>query len=1070
MKKLFSVIIILAMGYSLSAPAFAADAAWNVDVNGLWTQDNYWDPTTAPGAASPGVLSTDKATFSAHASADRLITVDAGRNIKFIDFGNTATFGYTLQTGAIALTNAGIIQTLAANGNHTDTISSAIAIQGDGGAATFTANATSAASLLNISGGVTGVSTAGNTTTLTLNGVLAGTNIVSGVIGDGANGGKAAVTKDGFGIWLLSGNNTYDGLTTINSGTLKLSGDNRGAAGGITLTGGELDTNSVYALGTGTLLITGPSTIDNSSGGALTLLTNNAQTWNGNFAFKGSNDLNLGTGAVDLGGATRLITLSTAGKTLTVGGVISGTGAAVGLTTADQGTLTLSGVNTYTGATTIGVGTTLALDATGTIATSSGVANSGTFTIAASKTIQVMTGAGATTLGANTLTIGDANNLSGTYTGVAAGTGGITKAGTGTLTMSGANTYSGATTVNKGTLAAGVASVANTSGAFGNNSAITMANDASAILDITGFNTQIGSITGGGTAGGNVTLGGATLTVGGDNTSPAAYAGVISGTGGITKAGTGTLSLSGTNNYAGATLINVDCGTVRVSNSAAFGTGAGGVTNNATLDVGSTTLNINGTYAQGAASTLMIAVNGASSGSVVATGNATATAGYTVALNVSNYVPNNQTYTIIDGAAGAGVAAPVITVAGSDRATFSATTVGTDLILTASRAANGYPESATNSNAAAAGTALESAGNAGATGDMATVLNTLDDLSNSQTAAALDTVVPEIDAGVFNTSTASLNNFVGVAIERAENLMKPAPKTADSAKTGFSAGENSKMSGIWGKGYGGYQTQDTRKGIQGYDACNAGTAFGVDTILADIITLGISGGYAYGNVDSDVNNGNTRINSAQTTVYGGYQDKKYPYFIDAAGSFAWNWYNGKRDIAVGAIGRTAYADYDGQQYGAYIGGGYRINVGRNFIITPITSLNYIHLRLAGYTETEAGALGLRVANQDYDILQSGVGGRLEYPFDFKWGTFTPEVHGKWLYDFIGNDVATTSTFTGGGASFDTNGCPPAQHSFDIGGRLSLALKNDVSIVGECDTELKEDFFGIYGSVALRYTF
>src|SRR5438552_2058130 len=89
---------------------------------------------------------------------------------------------------------------------------------------------------------------------------------------------------------------------------------------------------------------------------------------------------------------------------------------------------------------------------------------------------------------------------------IGTGAGTVTKSGTGTWTLSGANTYTGATTVNDGTLKAGVASVANVSGAFGNNSAVTMANVASAVLNITGFNTQIGSLTGGGATGGDVTL------------------------------------------------------------------------------------------------------------------------------------------------------------------------------------------------------------------------------------------------------------------------------------------------------------------------------------------------------------------------------------------------------------------------------------------------------------------------------------------------------------------------------------------------------------------------------------
>ncbi|MEO6739624.1 MAG: autotransporter domain-containing protein, partial [Chthoniobacteraceae bacterium] len=140
---------------------------------------------------------------------------------------------------------------------------------------------------------------------------------------------------------------------------------------------------------------------------------------------------------------------------------------------------------------------------------------------------------------------------------------GITKTGAGTQIFSGPNTYTGPTTVNAGTLKAGVATVipfgpvgtVPASGAFGINSAVTMANTAGAVLDITGFNTQIGSITGGGAAGGNVTLGAATLTTGGDNSSPAAYAGAISGTGQLRKIGTGTQILSGTNSYTGLTTI-----------------------------------------------------------------------------------------------------------------------------------------------------------------------------------------------------------------------------------------------------------------------------------------------------------------------------------------------------------------------------------------------------------------------------------------------------------------------------------------------------------------------------------
>ena len=169
------------------------------------------------------------------------------------------------------------------------------------------------------------------------------------------------------------------------------------------------------------------------------------------------------------------------------------------------------------------------------------------------------------------------NNL--TISGNVSGPGGWSVNGTATLTnnsalLSGINTYTGPTTVNNGTLRAGRASVANVSGAFGLNSAVTMANSATARIDLNSFDTQIGSLTGGGPLGGNVINSHAsitaTLTVGGNNTSPAAFAGLISGSRlALCKIGSGTLTLSGANTYTGDTV--VQNGTLSLSPTVAGG-------------------------------------------------------------------------------------------------------------------------------------------------------------------------------------------------------------------------------------------------------------------------------------------------------------------------------------------------------------------------------------------------------------------------------------------------------------------------------------------------------------------
>src|SRR3989442_10766599 len=272
----------------------------------------------------------------------------------------------------------------------------------------------------------------------------------------------------------------------------------------------------------------------------------------------GTNTVNLATTFA----ATRTVTVSNAGTTLTITGVISGAG---GLTKAGAGTVTLGAENTYTRVTTINAGT-IAVAADAGLGTAPAVAPPGklpfgggplrttaSFTLAANRGI-ALTGAG-------TISTNPGTTL--TYGGIIAGASPLTKAGTGTLIVSGANTYTGATAISAGTLQLGATN------AVPSGSAVTVSGGA--IFDLRGFSDAIGSLAGAGT----VTTGAAgavVLTAGGNNSSTT-FSGVIqngSGTVALTKTGTGTLTLSGTNTYTGVTTINA--GTIAIAADVALGT------------------------------------------------------------------------------------------------------------------------------------------------------------------------------------------------------------------------------------------------------------------------------------------------------------------------------------------------------------------------------------------------------------------------------------------------------------------------------------------------------------------
>jgi autotransporter-associated beta strand protein len=198
---------------ALSPPPPAS--IWTGASGTSWDDSSNW--TGAVPGANGGTTNSDTAYFNQSASNSPLV-IGAARNIQNITFAtanvNSLVIGTTVGP-SLVLTAGGTIQTTSTVMNA-QTINAPIVLAGD---YIFSSSATNPSAALLFGGRITPSATSG-TTRLILTGSNAGANRIAGILAD--NGaGTLSLVKDGAGLWILSGANTYSGGTTVMAGTLR---------------------------------------------------------------------------------------------------------------------------------------------------------------------------------------------------------------------------------------------------------------------------------------------------------------------------------------------------------------------------------------------------------------------------------------------------------------------------------------------------------------------------------------------------------------------------------------------------------------------------------------------------------------------------------------------------------------------------------------------------------------------------------------------------------------------------------------------------------------------------------
>ncbi|MFC2149636.1 choice-of-anchor tandem repeat GloVer-containing protein [Candidatus Auribacterota bacterium] len=412
--------------------------------------------------------------------------------------------------------------------------------------------------------------------------VLSGTGNVelgSGTLGASSYGGTftgiisgtGGFTKAWGGTLTLGSANTYTGMTTVADGTLIANS-------------GSLPNTSSISIGGGKMLMLGGDDAINDSA---TITTTNYSKLNIGSYSDTIAGIVLQDNSPEIIGTTGVLT-STSDYDVRWGSIKANLGGSVGLIKTTSDTVRMYSEMSYTGQTTVSSGY-LRYYVNDAIPDSSDVlVNGGTLNLSTySDTVGTVTLTSGEIAGTGALTGASYDLRSGTVSGVLAGNGNVTKTTTGTVTYSGAtSTYTGMTTISAGTLRTSADNV------LSDLSAVTV--DGGAQLYMLYSDDEIGSLAGAG----SVFIQSGGIIAGGDDTSTE-FSGVISGSSGyLTKTGSGTLTLSGTNTYTDVTTVSE--GTLSVTGSLS-GSSAVTVADGAALSGSGTLgpLTLNGTVAPG---------------------------------------------------------------------------------------------------------------------------------------------------------------------------------------------------------------------------------------------------------------------------------------------------------------------------------------------------------------------------------------------------------------------------------------------------------------------------------------
>ncbi|WP_029406713.1 autotransporter outer membrane beta-barrel domain-containing protein [Thiomicrorhabdus sp. Milos-T2] len=342
--------------------------------------------------------------------------------------------------------------------------------------------------------------------------------------------------------------------------------------------------------------------------------------------------------------------------------------------------------------------------------------------------------------------------------------------------------------------------------------------------------------------------------------------------------------------------------------------------------------------------------------------------------------------------------------------------------------------------------------------DQAVGLSGLGQYSTQQQLANAVASLAPASTGAGQQATFGASQVMNVIAERSDF-------TRGLSASGMNGGDNFSNKQFWIQPFGNWTEQDDQDGVAGYKVDSKGLVIGVDGDISSSVKLGTAFSVSNSNVDSKQSIGgyDTDVSSYQLSLYGtkSFSDT---LVMNGSVSLGTSDYDTKRTLFDNSQAKSSYGSTH-SHVNAELEKHYPIT--EKLDLTASLNLDYHNVNVDSYKESGAGALNLNVDNQSYDSLVTSVGGKLTYVPSDKWITFGEMTVG---HDFLTDKNTVTSSLTGTGASFSTEGIKPDERVYSAGIGAKYTTDSGAEFSTKYDVNTRENYVDQTVSANLRILF